>query len=55
MKNSNTWLKNQVGCVIPEHVPAPLVPGQPPLSRYRAQIDSVPMPIRSAQIRSGTA
>ncbi len=53
--SSHTWLKNQVGCVIPEQVPAPLVPGQPPLSRCSAQNDSVPIPIRSAHSKSAIA
>lgn len=35
--SSHTWLKNQVGCVIPEQVPAPLVPGQPPLPLHHVR------------------
>jgi predicted NBD/HSP70 family sugar kinase len=46
VKNSKTWLKNHVGWLRPEQVPAPLVPGQPPLSRCSAQKDKVPIPIR---------
>jgi predicted NBD/HSP70 family sugar kinase len=55
VKSSKTWLKYHVGWVIPEQVPAPLVPGQPPLSRCSAQKDRVPIPIRSAHSSKETA
>jgi hypothetical protein len=34
------WLKSQVFWVMPEQVLLSTVPGQPPLSRWIAQIDS---------------
>jgi hypothetical protein len=37
---SRRWLKDQGGCLIPEQVLLSAVPGQPPLSRWSAQIDS---------------
>ncbi len=39
VNGSSRWLKSQVFCVLPEHVLLSLVPGQPPLSRWIAQID----------------
>ena len=39
VNGSRMWLKSQVFCVIPEHVLLSTVPGQPPLSRWIAQID----------------
>src|SRR5271167_3569069 len=55
VKNSNAWLKNHVGWLRPEQVPAPLVPGQPPLSRCNAQNDRVPIPLLLAQISTAMA
>ena len=40
VNGSKAWLKNHVGWVMPEQLPGPLVPGQPPLSRSSAQNDS---------------
>src|SRR5260370_26639911 len=40
VNGSKVWLNCQGDCVTPEQLPAPLVPGQPPLSRCRAQKDS---------------
>jgi hypothetical protein len=37
----STWLKSHVFCVIPEQLLEPVFPGQPPLSRWTAQIDRV--------------
>ncbi len=39
MNGSRMWLKSQVFCVMPEQVLLSTVPGQPPLSRWIAQID----------------
>src|SRR5438128_2093996 len=44
VKGSSRWLKSQVFCVMPEQVFESVCPGQPPLSRWIAQIDSVLMP-----------
>jgi hypothetical protein len=39
VNGSSMWLKSQVFWVMPEHVLLSAVPGQPPLSRWIAQID----------------
>ena len=39
MNGSRMWLKSQVFCVIPEQVLLSTAPGQPPLSRWIAQMD----------------
>jgi len=44
VRGSKVWLKYQAGWVRPEQLPAPLVPGQPPLSRCSAQKDSSASP-----------
>lgn len=49
VKGSKALLKYQVGCEMPEQVSEPAVPGQPPLSRCRAQKDKVPIPVLCAQ------
>jgi len=33
------WLNAQAGCLMPEHELLSMVPGQPPLSRWIAQIE----------------
>jgi hypothetical protein len=45
VNGSNRWLKSHVFCTIPEQVLLSRVPGQPPLSRWMAQIDSRFMPL----------
>src|SRR5215469_17586727 len=39
VNGSRMWLKSHVFCVMPEQVLLSTVPGQPPLSRWIAQID----------------
>lgn len=39
MNGWSMWLKSQVFCVMPEQVLLSVLPGQPPLSRWIAQID----------------
>ncbi len=39
VNGSRMWLKSQVFCVMPEQVLLLTVPGQPPLSRWIAQLD----------------
>lgn len=41
VKGFSTWLKSQVFCTMPEQLFDPVFPGQPPLSRWTAQIDRV--------------
>lgn len=44
----STWLKSQGFWMIPEQLLEPVVPGQPPLSRWTAQIDNVLKPFALA-------
>jgi hypothetical protein len=50
MKCSSRWLKSQLFWAMPEQVLAPTVPGQPPLSRWMAQIDSSARPCERAKV-----
>src|SRR5579862_5292760 len=52
VNGSSVLLKYQVGWEMPEQVSLPPVPGQPPLSRCRAQNDSVLTPLLCAQLRT---
>src|SRR5579859_5234472 len=40
VKGSKRWLNAQAGCLMPEQWLLSIVPGQPPLSRWMAQIES---------------
>ena len=48
VKGFSTWLKSQVFCTMPEQLFDPVFPGQPPLSRWTAQIDRVLNPFVTA-------
>ena len=48
VNGSRMWLKSQVFCTIPEQLFEPVTPGDPPLSRWIAQIDSVFSPLELA-------
>src|SRR5262249_28561205 len=52
VKGLIAWAKSQVFCAIPEQSFLPRRPGQLPLSRWIAHIDSVPIPFACAKATS---
>ena len=52
MKPFSVEVNSQVGWAIPEQSFAPVVPGQPPLSRWIAHIESVLIPFARAKVSS---
>ncbi|MFF1519426.1 hypothetical protein [Streptomyces sp. NPDC058305] len=55
LKSAKAWLKAQVSWAMPEQVSLPPVPGQPPLSRWRAQNERVLIPCVFAQESTAAA
>jgi hypothetical protein len=50
VKPSNTWLNAHVGCLIPEQELLSMAPGQPPLSRWIAQMEISGIPWDRAKL-----